>query len=295
MSWRTIVVSSHCKLDLKMGCMVIRSDETKRVLLDEISTIIVESTAVSITACLISEISRRKIRLIFCDEKYNPCAELAPLYGSHDCSAKLRTQIGWNAEIKAFIWTEIVSEKIRNQAYLLRRTGHNDEADMLCGYLEEMELNDSSNREGHAAKVYFNALFGKQFSRSADNSLNAALNYGYAIILSAVNREICACGYLTQLGLFHDNMFNYFNLGCDLMEPFRIIIDKIVEEHRFNVFGTAEKHEMVKVFDSKVIIADQEQYLQNAIKIYCRSVFDALSNCDSSLIRFFRFCEVQKE
>lgn len=295
MSWRTIVVSSHCKLDLKMGCMVIRSDETKRVLLDEISTIIVESTAVSITACLISEIARRKIRLIFCDEKYNPCAELAPLYGSHDCSAKLRTQIGWNAEIKAFIWTEIVSEKIRNQAYLLRLLGHSDEADMLCGYLAEMELNDSSNREGHAAKVYFNALFGKQFSRNADNSLNAALNYGYAIILSAVNREICACGYLTQLGLFHDNMFNYFNLGCDLMEPFRIIIDKIVEQRRFNVFGTAEKHEMIKIFNSKVIIADQEQYLQNAIKIYCRSVFDAINSCDSSLIKFFRFCEEQKK
>lgn len=291
MSWRTIVVSSHCKLDLKMGCMVIRSDETKRVLLDEISTIIVESTAVSITACLISEISRRKIRLIFCDEKYNPCAELAALYGSHDCSAKLRTQIGWNAETKAFVWTAIVSEKIRNQAYLLRVLGHSDEADMLCGYLAEMELNDSSNREGHAAKVYFNTLFGKQFSRNADNSLNAALNYGYAIVLSAVNREICANGYLTQLGLFHDNMFNYFNLGCDLMEPFRIIIDRIVVQRGFNVFGTAEKHEMIKLFDSKVIIADQEQYLQNAIKIYCRSVFDALNSCDSSLIRFFRFCE----
>ena len=37
MSWRTVVVSSHCKLDLKMGCMVIRSDDTKRVSLDEVS------------------------------------------------------------------------------------------------------------------------------------------------------------------------------------------------------------------------------------------------------------------
>ena len=290
MSWRTVVVSSHCKLDLKMGCMVIRSDDTKRVSLDEVSMILVESTAVSITGCLISELTRRKIRLVFCDEKYSPCAEMTPLYGSHDCSAKIRTQIGWSSETKAFIWTAIVSEKIRNQSIHLKMLGHDDEAEMLNGYIAEMELNDETNREGHAAKVYFNALFGQCFSRNNDNSMNAALNYGYSLILSAVNREGCACGYLTQIGLFHDNMFNYYNLSCDLMEPFRIIVDRLVAKKRYNSFGTEEKHELIRLFETQVIIAGQEQYLQNAIKIYCRSVFDALNGNDSSLIRFFRFC-----
>lgn len=290
MSWRTVVVSSHCKLDLKMGCMVIRSDDTKRVSLDEVSMILVESTAVSITGCLISELTRRKIRLVFCDEKYSPCAEMTPLYGSHDCSAKIRTQIGWSSETKAFIWTAIVSEKIRNQSIHLKMLGHDDEAEMLNGYIAEMELNDETNREGHAAKVYFNAIFGQCFSRNNDNSMNAALNYGYSLILSAVNREVCACGYLTQIGLFHDNMFNYYNLSCDLMEPFRIIVDRLVAKKRYTSFGTEEKHELIRLFETQVIIAGQEQYLQNAIKIYCRSVFDALNGNDSSLIRFFRFC-----
>ena len=290
MSWRTVVVSSHCKLDLKMGCMVIRSDDTKRVSLDEVSMILVESTAVSITGCLISELTRRKIRLVFCDEKYSPCAEMTPLYGSHDCSAKIRTQIGWSSETKAFIWTAIVSEKIRNQSIHLKMLGYDDEAEMLNGYIAEMELNDETNREGHAAKVYFNALFGQCFSRNNDNSMNAALNYGYSLILSAVNREVCACGYLTQIGLFHDNMFNHYNLSCDLMEPFRIIVDRLVAKKRYTSFGTEEKHELIRLFETQVIIAGQEQYLQNAIKIYCRSVFDALNGNDSSLIRFFRFC-----
>lgn len=294
MSWRTVVISSHCKLDLKMGCMVIRSDDIKRVSLDEISMILVESTAVSITGCLISELTRRKIRLVFCDEKYSPCAEMTPLYGSHDCSAKIRTQIGWSSETKAFIWTSIVSEKIRNQSLHLKMLGYDEEAEMLNGYISEMELNDETNREGHAAKVYFNALFGQCFSRNNDNSMNAALNYGYSLILSAVNREVCACGYMTQLGLFHDNMFNHYNLSCDLMEPFRIIVDRLVAKKKYTVFGTEEKHELVRLFDTQVIIAGQEQYLQNAIKIYCRSVFDALNNSDSSLIRFYRFCGEEK-
>lgn len=285
------MISSRCKLDLRMGCMVVRGDDTKRVSLDEISMILVESTAVSITACLISELTRRKIRLVFCDEKYSPCAEVTPLYGSHDCSAKVRTQIGWSSETKAFIWTAIVSEKIRNQSLHLKLLGYADEADMLNAYISEMELNDETNREGHAAKVYFNALFGQCFSRNNDNSMNAALNYGYSLILSAVNREVCACGYLTQLGLFHDNMFNHYNLSCDLMEPFRIIVDRLVARKKYAVFGTEEKHELVRLFETQVIIAGQEQYLQNAIKIYCRSVFDALNSSDSSLIRFFRFRE----
>ena len=94
------------------------------------------------------------------------------------------------------------------------------EAELLQGYLEEITYGDATNREGHAAKVYFNALFGKDFTRTDDLLINTALNYGYSILLSAFNREIVLNGYLTQLGLFHDNMFNRFNLASDLMEPF---------------------------------------------------------------------------
>ena len=79
------------------------------------------------------------------------------------------------------------------------------ESKLLREYIEEIEYGDATNREGHAAKVYFNALFGMDFTRTEENSLNAALNYGYGIILSAFNREIAINGYVTQLGLFHNN------------------------------------------------------------------------------------------
>ena len=61
--------------------------------------------------------------------------------------------------------------------------------------LREVEPDDSSNREGHAAKVYFNALFGLDFTRSEDNVINAALNYGYGILLSCFNRNCCQWVY----------------------------------------------------------------------------------------------------
>ena len=79
------------------------------------------------------------------------------------------------------------------------------------------------------------------FTRTTDCSVNSALNYGYSIILSAFTREITANGYITQLGLFHDNMFNQFNLASDLMEPFRVLVDKEVLEMKFEEFEVDEK------------------------------------------------------
>jgi CRISP-associated protein Cas1 len=123
---------------------------------------------------------KQKIKIIFCDEKRNPHSELVAFYGSHDTSAKLRAQILWNNNTKSLVWTHIVSEKIRNQKEILIKI-NKTEAKLLEKYLQEIVMGDTTNREGHAAKVYFNALFGVEFSRSSDNVINAALNYGYSI------------------------------------------------------------------------------------------------------------------
>ena len=151
-----------------------------------------------------------------------------------------------------------------------------------------MELGDVTNREGHAAKVYFNALFGKDFTRTEESPTNAALNYGYALILSCFNREIVANGYMTQIGLFHDNMFNPYNLSSDLMEPYRVLVDQIVKKQYWEKFETEEKHEMLKLLSQGVILEGKKECVINAIKIYTKSVFDALNDKDVSLIRFYR-------
>ena len=288
MSWRTVVISKSAKLDYQMGCMVVRQDKTVKIHLSEISNLIIETTAVSITAALLSELTKKKVKVIFCDEKRNPSSELIPYYGCHDTSSKVRTQIKWSDEIKAAVWTEIVSEKIRKQAEHLEELKLS-EAGMLRDYVEELQFGDESNREGHAAKVYFNALFGNDFTRTADNSINAALNYGYGIILSTFNREIVANGYITQLGLFHDNMFNQFNLGSDLMEPFRPLVDRAVVALGPQKFEHDEKMNILELLQEEVRISDRNEYVNNAIKIYCRSVFDALNDGDPSMIKFYSY------
>lgn len=287
MSWRTVVVSSSAKLDYQLGYMVIRKQDVVKIHISEIAVVLIETTAVSLTAALLCELTKKKIKVIFCDEKRNPSSELIAYYGSHDTSMKIRKQMEWDAETKAAVWTEIVSEKIRKQAELLEEYDR-EEADMLFQYIKEIHFGDETNREGHAAKVYFNALFGLDFSRSAENSTNAALNYGYGIILSAFNREIVANGYITQIGLFHDNMFNQFNFGSDLMEPFRPLVDRVVKELQPLKFDHEEKVQMLQILQQEVIISGRKEFVNNAIKIYCRSIFDALNDKDTSLIKFYR-------
>ena len=286
MSWRTIVVSNTAKLDYQLGFMVIRGEETVKIHINEIEMLIVESTAVSFTAYLMNELTKNKVKVIFCDEKRNPSSELLPYYGAHDTSAKIRNQMEWTKENKAAIWTEIVTEKIRKQAEHLQDQSKT-EAVLLYQYIEEMAFGDETNREGHAAKVYFNALFGKEFSRTEECPLNAALNYGYSIILSLFTREVVSNGYITQVGLFHDNMFNQFNLACDLMEPYRPIIDRFVMEMKPMQFEKEEKHQMITVLNREVYIDGRKELLGKAVKIYTRSAFDALNDQDISLIKFY--------
>lgn len=287
MSWRVVVVSNSAKLDYQMGYLTVRQDTTTKIHLSEISILMVESTAVSMTAYLLCELVKKKIKVIFCDEKRNPSSEIVPFYGCHDTSMKMRKQIEWSKDDKTAVWTEIVAEKIRKQAELLKEYKR-PEYSMLNQYVAELQFGDSTNREGHAAKVYFNALFGMDFTRAAENSTNAALNYGYGIILSAFNREIVANGYSTQLGLFHDNMFNQFNLGSDLMEPFRPLIDRRVMSMKPEKFEHEEKMKVLDVLNEEVSIGGKKEFINNAIKIYCKSIFDALNDKDTSLIKFYR-------
>lgn len=287
MSWRTVVISKRAKLDLHLNHMVVRGEETTKIFLGDISVLIIETTAVSITACLLNELIKQKIKVIFCDEKRNPASELVPYYGSHDTSDKIRIQIKWTEELKQLVWTEIVAEKIRQQAYVLKALDLRQHI-LLEQYISQIKPNDASNREGHAAKVYFNALFGLDFSRSMDMPINAALNYGYTILLSAFNREITANGYITQLGLFHDNIFNPFNFASDLMEPFRPLIDVAVYAMQPEKFEREEKLKIVNILNKKIYINEQEHYVNNAVKIYTRSVFDALNEKDISKIRFYK-------
>jgi CRISPR-associated endonuclease Cas1 subtype II len=275
MSWRTIVITKKAKLSYKNNYMIVRGDEVNMIHLSEIHTILIDTTAASITSYLLCELMKRKVKVIFCDEKRNPTSELIPYYGSHNTSKRINLQINWDEHYKKLIWTHIIRQKIINQSNLLKKL-NKKEYKKLLQYANEIKLFDITNREGHSAKVYFNSLFGMDFSRDLSNDINYALDYGYTLLLSTFNKEIVSKGYLTQIGIKHINEFNQFNLTSDLMEPFRVLIDEIVYKNIDKEFDVNYKMELINLLNNRIIINGREQFLTNAIPIYLKGVFSAI-------------------
>lgn len=284
MSWRTVVITKHVKLSYKNGYLIVRGEQEQMIHLSEIHTLLIDTTRAVLTAYLISELMKQKIKVIFCDEKRQPESEIVPYYGAHNTSKKIKAQLAWSISAQQEIWTAVIAEKIQQQQRLLNKLGL-PAAQKLKKYLADLQLYDVTNREGHAAKVYFNALFGKDFVRESDDTINIALNYGYTILLSTFNKEIVSQGYLTQIGLKHTNQFNYFNLSSDLMEPFRPVVDALVYNNMNDTFDTAYKLQLVNLLNEQVIIQGQKHFVTMAIHLYLKSVFKALDEGNPQLIK----------
>ena len=287
MPFRNVIVSERCKLEYSLNYLICRKGmEEKRILLDEIKTIMIQTTQVSITTSLITMISKKKIKLIFCDEKSNPECELVPYQNNFYSYRKIKEQINFVDNAQS-IWAEIVKRKIINQANNLHLMNKDEEFNMLLSYANDVRLDDHTNREGHSAKVYFNALFGMNFNRSQSNSINMFLNYGYSILLSSINREIKMLGYLTELGIHHIGESNPFNLSCDLIEPIRPLVDYYVITEKVNIDNF--KLEFVKMLNLEVKYNNQKIFLDNAIHLYVVDILKKIKKSDSSDILFIEY------
>ena len=284
MGFRTVVVNSRSKLECRLNFLIVRGETEKRIYINGINTLIVQSTAVSLTAALLSELVLNNVKVVFCDEKCNPSSELLPYYGSHNTSKRIKIQTGWTQEIKDEVWKVLIAKKITSQSELLKKRGFETESIMLEEYAADVTPGDKTNREGHAAKVYFNCILPEGVTRRGGGFINGCLNYGYAVLLSAINREIVASGYMTQIGVWHDNEFNEFNLGSDMIEPLRTIIDETALT--IEPGDATFKHTMAGALNYEVTFADKKTTLDVAVRQYVKSVLYALEVNDPGEVTF---------
>lgn len=183
--------------------------------------------------------------------------------------------MNWQTEDKIKLWTKIIYEKIRMQIQVCQLL--HLETNALNDELLKLELGDPTNREAVVARKYFNLVFDNDFSRRDFSPINAALNYGYSILLSTINREIVTNGYLTQFGVHHHNESNEFNLGSDLMEPFRPIVDCWIAQQQFNEFTPDLKIGLVDLLNLELVYNDEKTILRNALNKYVTASLNFLS------------------
>ena len=230
MTWRVVHVSQSEKMRLKLDNLLVQKmGQEFTVPLSDISIIVAEGGDTVVTLRLLSALSKYNIALVVCDNEHLPTGIYHSQNGHFRAYKRLKEQKDWSQKQKDKAWQIVTYYKINNQEDVLAMFEKSlDNIRLLSDYKEQIEPGDRTNREGHAAKVYFNELFGKQFVRVTQQEadvINAGLNYGYAIMRAQMARIVAGYGLNGLLGIFHKNEYNQFNLVDDLMEPFRQIVD----------------------------------------------------------------------
>ena len=277
MGWRSVIITQHAKLTYSMQMMIVQTrDGINQIPIEDINLLLVSTTQAVITSALISKLAQNQTKIIFVDEKGNPIVETAVYYPGTRNMAKLTQQFNWDEHLKEVLWTKIVSQKIKNQIAVLANYHLNK--DEVQSELDQLEINDESNREAIAARKYFMLLFDKNFVRRDTSAINAALDYGYAILLSSFNREIAMNGYLTYFGIHHCSQENPFNLASDLMEPFRPFVDYWVKAHeKIKELTPDIKYGLVELLSLEIKFNGKSTLLTNAITVYTRECLKFLS------------------
>lgn len=176
------------------------------------------------------------------------------------------------------------------QLNLLKQLKKNENIKEIEQMINEIKFFDITNREGHAAKLYWHSLFGKEFKREEESQLNLSLNYGYSLLRSYFARSIVKKGLDPRISIFHKSFSNHFALANDLMEPFRPLVDKCVYDSFFT--GTSNdkinsiteiKEKLINLFNTKIKINDNSFYLTNAIDMYVDSIVNMTKQPEMSL------------
>lgn len=230
MEYRNIFLANPASLSVQREQLVIEQAEKVTVPLEDISSVLIESPQVTLTARAAAAMANHGITVFLCDEKHLPNAQLLPINQYCRQRKLLMAQYEMSRPLQKQLWQQIVIRKIQNQAECLRLSSRPgwEELRQLAG---KVLSNDSDNREAVAAALYFPCLFGDDFSRGSDDPRNAALNYGYAIVRGGIARNLVMHGMEPCIGIHHRSELNNFNLADDLIEPFRPIVDLYVAQN----------------------------------------------------------------
>lgn len=231
MTWRSVMISRPAKLRREHYSLAIEQEETAFVPFEDIAVIMLNHREITLTHPVLSACGEYGISLFATGETHHPSGVFLPFLSHSRATRWLRLQLDMPRPLAKRIWAAIVRRKIANQAACLKLAGV-DGADWLDTCARRVRSGDSQNMEGQAAAFYFSRLYGKDFQRGQERWINAALDYGYAVLRGTIARGLVAHGLLPSIGLFHASEQNAFNLADDLIEPFRPLVDFYVAKRR---------------------------------------------------------------
>ena len=288
MGYRQVIIKKSEKLHFKDNQLIIDKDESSiKVPLEDISYILIEDSSTILTTRLLDELGKNAISLIVCDEKFEPTSIMYP-YNYHFKQLDVFShQLEIDDSIKNEFWNQIVKRKIENSIRVLEMTSKEEfPISKLTEYINEITDGDSKNREGLAAKMYFRSLFGSDFIRFYDDNVNAALNYGYTIIASAIIRNLAVYGLNTYLGIHHSSKINNFNLAYDFLEPYRSVVDKFVYDNKDDIvlpLSFEFRKKLINLLNKEVLHQNKKYTIEYSIGLLIKSYIKSFSSGEIKL------------
>ena len=288
--YRIIYIKESEKLSLKLDSLVVENNNDEyKIPLEDIDTLMLENNKCLLTSKLMCKLMEYKVNFIVCNDKMMPTGMMMP-YQQHSSGTRIiLNQIKWDDNLKNFIWDMIVEKKIANQRKLLELFNKDiNTINKLKEYENLIDNGDESNREGHAAKIYFKALFGKDFTRFNEDALNSALNYGYTILRTNICRVIVAAGLIPNIGIHHKNEFNNYNLADDLIEVFRPIVDMWCYQNMTDktYLSREDRMSLINLLNGNIDIGNTNQTLTNSFQKYLDGILAFTETGDINKIIF---------
>jgi len=222
--WRSLMISRPARLRREHFSLAIEQTETVTIPFEDIAVIVLDHRQITLTHPVLSACADYGICLYALGDNHQPNGVFLPFLGHSRSTRMLRLQLQMGKPLVKQAWATIVRRKVENQARCLQ-LAKCEGGNRLFAMQATVRSGDAKNVEGQAAAFYFRQLFGDDFYRSAESWINAALNYGYAILRGAIARGLVAHGLHPSVGLFHTSEQNAFNLADDLIEPFRPLVD----------------------------------------------------------------------
>ncbi len=280
---RTLFFTNPFRLSLKHKQLVAEEKETaeiRTVPVEDIGFVVLDNMQISISLPLIEALTENNAAVIFCDRKHHPQSMLLNLEGNNIQTEIFRHQVEAGLPLKKKLWKQTVEAKINNQARLLEKL--DIETYDIQALAKDVKSGDTANREGAAARIYWQRLMGKDFYRHRYGKYpNELFNYAYMILRAAVARALTGSGLLPGLGIHHKNKYNAYCLADDIMEPYRPFADRLV----YNIYErNPEGLILEKEHKAEILkILTEDVYMDSGR----RPLIIALSNTTASLAKCF--------
>ena len=190
-----------------------------------------------------------------------------------------------------FVAKELIRQKINNQRNLLSSLRYLSQDDKyVIAKLKEVDVSSANDIhelmgiEGSASKLFFSAYFRplgwqRREPRCKRDIYNLLLDIGYTYLFNFIEAMLCLYGFDLYQGVLHTNFYQRKSLVCDIVEPFRCIIDKRLRK-AYNLGQIDESDFFFSKGQWSLEYKNQEKYT----KLFVRDLMDEKE-------RIFIYCQ----